>query len=508
MDRNNSRGGAGGNNAALDDSWDPQIIAEGGQPAASSGGGGGTTRHITSTAGGDRPSAAQTAAAAAALSAASGGPAAPSADVGVEVSPTHESKNDNSLLSVATGSAEEAAAAEQAMKRQARSPLLACVDEASVMLREKMNCEYFEERQPSPLKRSHGGDDSDVTSLTPSQKQKQQKQQQQIGGRVVNVGGQTAVTSTKSLNPPSTKGVRGIIEESEEMADEPSPHSARKKQAFFSQLDVNDVKSGTEDEADEQRQQSPGVTVGSRAAAVSDDDSYFSYERQTQEEMPEDEFNESVASPPQSQPSSPTGRRIDSSIEAEAAKREEEEEGIVAGMFKTMSDMCNVDGGSKTKAAAVGGAATVGVGAAAVAAGSTSKDRTTDESERGLMTDGEGGLDVDICSYLQNICGTPVAADDEAPPPPPPFMAAVSASSSRESYDRRAAELDLSPTRSADQQENTAIEVEYVDPDYYSSDEEDAGGAGRHRSADDDADRAAPQEEAQGPRSWQGWQGS
>mmetsp|Transcript_20798 Transcript_20798/g.46427 ORF Transcript_20798/g.46427 Transcript_20798/m.46427 type:complete len:314 (-) Transcript_20798:599-1540(-) len=167
-----------GTNAALDDSWDPQIIAEGGQPVASGGGGGGSTRHITSTAGGDRPSAAQTAAAAAALSAAAGGPAAPSADVGVEVSPTHESKHDESLLSTSRGSAEEAAAAEQAMKRQAQSPLLACVDEASVLFREKMNCEYFEERQPSPHKRRHGGDDSDVTSLTPSQKQKQQKQKQ------------------------------------------------------------------------------------------------------------------------------------------------------------------------------------------------------------------------------------------------------------------------------------------------------------------------------------------
>jgi len=470
-----------GTNAALDDSWDPQIIAEGGQPVASGGGGGGTTRHITSTAGGDRPSAAQTAAAAAALSAAAGGPAAPSADVGVEVSPTHESKHDESLLATSRGSAEEAAAAEQAMKRQAQSPLLACVDEASVLFREKMNCEYFEERQPSPHKRRHGGDDSDVTSLTPSQKQKQQKQKQQVGGRVVTVGGQTAVTSAKSLNPPSTKGVRGIIEESEEMADEPSPHSARKKQAFFSQLDVNDVKSGTEDEAEEQRQQSPGVTVGrtGRAAAVSDDDSYFSYDRQMQEEMPEDEFNESVGgTPPQSPPSSPKGRNIGSSIEAE------EEEGIMAGMFKTVSDMCNVDGGSNTKAAAVGGAAAVGVGAAAAAAGSTSKDGTTEESERGLMTDEEGALDLDICTYLQNICGTPVAADDEAPPPPPPFMAGVSASNSRESYDERAAQLDLSATRSADQQENTAIEVEYVDPDYYTSDEEDTGEAGQYRSAD------------------------
>ena len=550
------------------ESWDPQIIAAGGTPSKQVGPGGminvsprsdsyreqqrrktfgrrgqqSQHRHITSEAapGNGNDVHAQ----AAALSAAGGGPAAPSAQVGVEVSPSKsrdygddaaedEDDDDSLLRGAAAGSAEEAAAAERAALREHElraqsNPVLACVDGASVMFREKMNCEYFEERQPTPRKQRPGGAGAGAGALDTSTGSASSSR----GGRVVTVGGQTAMTQSKTLSPPSARGgvaspVRDIIQESEQRADRPSPHSARKSKAFFSQFDVSDVKSSSTDAADDNAGvEGGGGNAGESAATGRVVGDYGADE----DDMPDDELNESRSRSrsnsaardgpsPSNDAGSGSGGAIPPAPAADGRRdkneAEEEEEDIIASITRTISEMC----ASPTSGAAAAGAAGAAGAGAVVATSGRAREGGSDGQEEADMPPNENGLDVDICTYLQNICGVPTLGGDEPPPPPPPPPPADGSSPSRSpgsgvraiaiggaavaggvgaaaaataasrgdnddeeglstSINGKAAQLDLSGTRGrggggTDQQENTAIEVEYVDPDYYSSDEDD-----------------------------------
>ena len=534
----------------LSDSWDPQIIAAGGQPSSvgmidvsphsrtyreqqrrKTFGKRGTQqqgqhRHITSEAAGGASG--NDVHAQAALRAAEGGPAAPSAQVGVEVSPSKsrdyddhtKDDDDDSLtdLRAATGSAEEAEAAERAFRehelQSETNPVLACVDQAGVLFREKMNCEYFEERQPSPRK-AGGALDTSLASVG---------SYGTAGGRVVTVGGQTTVTQPKPLSPPSKRGgVRDIIQESTAMADRPSPHSARKSQAFFSQFDVSDVKSSSTDAGDTEGGEKENENT--RGQYNDDDD----------DDMPDDELNESRS---RSRANSAVGTARDGpspsnddggavppppAADGREVTVEEGEEDIITSITRTLSDMCAGAG-----AAAAGAGAAVGAAMSPSSSGAAKEEGGGDAQEEADMPPNEAGLDVDICTYLQNICGVQVLGGESEPPPPPPppptardgspsspsrspgsgvraiaigggAAAAAATAASRNHRDNhhddhddeqglstsmngKAAQLDLSGTRGGrggrggggtDQQENTAIEVEYVDPDYYTSDEDD-----------------------------------
>ena len=531
-------------------SWDPQIIAAGGTPSKVGPGGmidvsprsrsyreqqrrktfgrrGQPSQHRHTTS--DAASGNDVTAQAAALSAAEGGPAAPSAQVGVEVTPskskdygdnaayTKKDDDDDSLFRAATGSAEEAAAAERAMRehelRAQSNHVLACVDNASVMFREKVNCEYFEERQPTPREQRPGALNTSVGSAGSSNRGS-------AGGRVVTVGGQTTTTQSRTLSPPSVQGgvaspVREIIQESEQMADRPSPHSARKSQAFFSQFDVSDVKSSRVPMPVTRRMvalllllallapvrpvESMRTKICRRMSSTSRGRAVGPTRRLAR--------RATVRRPAMPSPPPPAA---DGKVEQ---KVEEEEEDIITSITRTISEMCMSPSGAA--AAGAGGAA----GAAAVAtSGAKEGSGGGDGQEEADMPPNEAGLDVDICTYLQNICGVPTVGGDEPPPPPPPpppadgsssptrspgsgvraiaiggaaaagvgAAAAASRANANDddeeglstSMNGKAAQLDLSGTRAGggggtDQQENTAIEVEYVDPDYYSSDEDE-----------------------------------
>lgn len=292
-----------------------------------------------------------------------GGDSAPSAVGGAPPQPSSEGAA--LAAGVSVDSAEEAAAAE-AMDRAATSStsgILSCVEEASTTFREKINCEFYEEKKEVTRDRVLRQRD-----LKPS--------------------------DAPAAGKPRSAGVRGIIEESEETAQDQSPMTQRKTRAFFHQLDATE-----QENRDDQEKKRSGA----------DDDSFDKI-------MDEDgEVNASQFGP------STDAAEIAIATSPTSAEKQGKKEGGGDGIMAQVLSICGIETAKKMTGAGSKG---------------------TDNEEE----------DVDIVTYLQNVCGTPVSVDKDAPPPPPPPPSGTPVPP-------------LAAKKMTHQQENTAIEVEFVDTD-------------------------------------------